>query len=231
MARHQGRLLQGILQRQRRRENVAHQPGAQRLPGGNALAGQHHFAGQGFPDAADKTLGAARAGHDAERDFRQAETGVVTGNHHVAQQRQLAARPQREAIYGGDQRFRKRVDPRPQLRANIVQSGRQVFLRHLIEIGPGSKAALAAVNHADGDVSIHSGGLKLFRKLGQQRVVEGVARRRTVQRQLQHAAMTGNNQFAHAIPFASKSTITSAVNGSDWQLSTYPAASSSGSRL
>ena len=166
MARHQRRLLQGILQRQRWRENVAHQPGAQRLLRGDTLAGQHHFAGKGFTDAADKTLGAARAGHNAQRDFRQAKAGVIASNDYVAQQRQLAACAQREAIHGGNQRFRKSVDARPQLRADIVQRGGQVFLRHFVEIGPGGKAALAAVNHADGDVGICCGVLKLLGNLG-----------------------------------------------------------------
>ena len=168
-----------------------------------------------FTAAANQTLGAARAGHNAQRDFRQAKTGVIARNHHVAQQRQLTACAQREAVHGGNQRFVERVNACPQLRADIVHSGRQVFLCHFIEIGPGGKAALAAVNHADDDVGIRSGSLKLLSKLRQQRIVEGVARRRTVERQLEHTAMTGNNQFAHAIPFASKSTITSAVNGSD----------------
>ena len=140
--------------------------------------------------------------------------GVIAGNHHIAEQRQFTACPQREAVHGGNHRFGEGVDPRPQLRTDIVQGGGQVFLRHFVEIGPGGKAAFVAVHHADGDLSIRGGGLKLLRDLQEQRIVERVARRRTVKRQLQHAAMTGDNQFAHAIPFASKSTITSAVNGS-----------------
>ncbi|AGJ86196.1 hypothetical protein RORB6_07525 [Raoultella ornithinolytica B6] len=43
--------------------------------------------------------------------------------------------------------------------------------------------------------------------------------------------MTGYQQIAHAIPLASKSTTTSPLVGSAWQLRTYPAASSSASRL
>jgi hypothetical protein len=51
------------------------------------------------------------------------------------------------------------IDPRPQLRANIVQRGGQIFLRHFVEIGPGGKARVA-VDHADADVGINRRGLQ-----------------------------------------------------------------------
>ncbi len=220
MARHQPCLPEGIFQGQGFGINVAHQARGQGLTGGDAFAGQHHFAGEGFADAADQALGPARARHNAKRNFRQTETGILPGNHHIAQQRQLAARAQRVAIHGGNQRFAEGVDPRPQLRANVVQGGGQIFFGHLVEIGPGSKAAFVAGNYAHRNLAIGCRGFEGGRQLAQQGIVQGVARRRAVQGQVQHPPLTGDNQVAHAIPFASKSTTTSLVSGRAWQLRT-----------
>ncbi len=77
------------------------------------LAAQHHPAGQRLANAADQPLGAARARHYAEGNFRQAKAGVVPGDNQVAQQGQLAAGAKGVAVDRGDERLSKSIDSRP----------------------------------------------------------------------------------------------------------------------
>ncbi len=71
---------------------------------------QHHSAGQRLAYAADQPLGAARARHNAEGNFRQAKTGVVAGDNQVAQQGQLAAGAKRVAVDRSDERFSESIN-------------------------------------------------------------------------------------------------------------------------
>ncbi|VTM86762.1 Uncharacterised protein [Raoultella ornithinolytica] len=225
------RQLQGIFVGQQRRGDLAHQTGLLRPLRINTFTAQHHPAGQRFPYAADQTLGASGAGHNTESDFRQAEARVIARHHQVAEQRQLAARAKGVAVDSGDQRLRKSINPRPQTWANIIHRGRQVFFRHFVQVGAGGKETAVAADHAGTDIRVRRRRVQGVGNLRQQRVIQGISRLRAIEGQQQDPLVTGYQQIAHAIPLASKSTTTSPLVGSAWQLRTYPAASSSASRL
>ena len=146
--------------------DITDQPGLLRLAGVNTLAAQHHSAGQRLAYAADQPLGAARARHNAEGNFRQAKTGVVAGDNQVTQQGQLAAGAKRVAVDRSDERFSESINSRPQPWANIIQGGRQIFLRHLIEVGPGGKKTRVAADNADADAVINCRNLQRLGNLG-----------------------------------------------------------------
>ena len=111
------------------------------------LAGEHHFHGFGLAHGASEALGAARARHGADTDFRLSELSRFRGHQHIAGHGQLAAAAQRKARHRPNQRLAELANlvPGRKLVGDEHINGR--FAGHLLNVGPGGEGPLVARNH------------------------------------------------------------------------------------
>ena len=86
----------------RRRDHPVDQADPEGLGRVDDLGRQHHLLGLGETDQPLEEPGAAAVGHEPDLEEHLAELCAVRGHDHVAAERDVAARPYREAVHHGD---------------------------------------------------------------------------------------------------------------------------------
>ena len=98
-----------------------------------------------------QVLGAAKARHDAQSDFGQAEFGLLRGVDEVAGQGQFKAAPQGKAVHGGNDRllhlFDKQHHPLTGAHKGMCRERRQAG--HFLDVGPGHEGLFARAGNDD----------------------------------------------------------------------------------
>jgi len=150
-------------------------------------SGEHHLHRKRLAAGPDEPRRASRAGNHAEVHLGLPEQGVRSGNDEIARERELAPAAQRVSAHGGDQRLRKRPDrapvPCPLVRQHLDRAER----RHLADVRPRREVLGTAGDHDGARARIVGRRRELRGDLRERTRAQGVARRRAVDRQQQHA--------------------------------------------
>jgi hypothetical protein len=126
-------------------------------------------------DGTRQALRSARAGNDAQLDFRLAELGVIGGDDEVAHHGQLATAAQGEAADGGDHWLAHAANLLPIARDEIVLVNIGVIgCGHGANICAGGKGFFAAGDDHAADAVIRIEGLERRAQLVHQLVVQCV---------------------------------------------------------
>ena len=119
--------------------------------GGKRLAGQDQFLGAALADGARQGLGAAAAGHDAERNLGQRKARGLGGVKEIATARDLAAAAIGRTIDGADDRNRA-VDQRPHHPLEDDMLARPRLVGHaaaLLQVAAGAERLVARPGQND----------------------------------------------------------------------------------
>ena len=155
---------------------MAHQPDLQGTLGVDVPGSEDQLHGVGRAHQPGQTLGAAKAGGDAQAHLGLAELGFLAGHPDVTGHGQLAAAAQGKAVHRGDGGLGQIL----QLQKHpVAQHAEGLGLRrrqggHLADVGPGHKGAARTGDHGHQNSVVRLHLVQHGVQLPQHLVVQGV---------------------------------------------------------
>ena len=167
------------------RDDGVHEADPERFFGAEGVPRVAELARAADPDAAGEALRAPEAGDDAEVHLGLAELRLVARVDEVAREGELAPSAEGEAVHGGEDRDRRRLDPLPQSVPEVGERPRfgRGHLAHRADVRAG-RERLVPGSRQDRAVDLLVGGElhDHVEELAQERRVDRVQLVRSVQR-------------------------------------------------